>query len=42
MEGRAILHQEKSFMMSDVFTPGCTPQCMCWAGGKGRICRVTK
>ena len=26
MEGRDILHQEKRFMMSDVFTPGCAQQ----------------
>lgn len=32
MEGRDILHQEKRFMMSNIFTPGCAEQCMCWVG----------
>lgn len=39
MEGRDILHQEKRFMMSNVFTPGCAQQYVlgegtkCWGEG---------
>lgn len=48
MEGRDILHQEKRFMMSNIFTPGCAEQvsvCVGWGnsvGEKGCMCRVTK